>query len=520
MVALLSADGRILYASPAVETILGVDPETVTHTSIYELMHPGDREGVLEILSWLADEPDRSAKVEVRLPDGGGGWREVHAVARNLLEDPAVAGVVLTGRDMTRHVRLEAHLHQTQKMEALGTFTAGIAHDFNNLLAIILSNAESLIEEAPEPPPGMREQIQDIRDTAEKGAELIRRLLAFSRKGDLQIERLDLAATLTALESPLQRLLTPRVQVQISIEENLPHVSSDTTAIQQIVLNLATNARDAIPDRGSLKIRARSTTLMPEDRSEFPWVVPGGYVRLSVEDTGVGMDQETLERIFEPLFTTKERGEGTGLGLAVVHGLVKQQGGLVHAYSEPGEGTVFNIYLPVASEVTSGPEGESGKDKMSELAASARRHDTRDPDDEDVPGGSDTILVIEDEEALRRSADRVLTRLGYRVLTAATGEEGLELYRSRPHQIDLVLSDDLMPGMSGTDVLRALADSSSEVPFILMSGYSRGKGVADDEGEDGRGEIRSETLFLQKPWSIGDLAVAIRQALDEQTARS
>jgi two-component system cell cycle sensor histidine kinase/response regulator CckA len=386
---------------------------------------------------------------------------------------------VVLAIDVTERRRLEAQLLQAQKMESIGRLAAGIAHDFNNLLGVITGFGELARRQVAD---GDRVagRLDEILKAAAKAAELTRQLLAFSRKQVLELRVLDLGAVLAEMETLLRRLIGEHIQLVTIYGQELGHVRADAGQLSQVIVNLTLNARDAMPQGGRLIVETADVDLDESYAAGRPEVRPGRYVMLSVSDTGVGMAAETLARIFEPFFTTKEAGRGTGLGLATVYGIIKQLGGNIWTYSEPGRGTSFRIYLPRVDEAVQPAERRSD--------AGVR--------------GTETILVVEDDDALRSIIAEVLGEHGYSVLNARNGTEALaEADRDR-RPIDLVISDMVMPRMGGEELSRRLGT----LRFLFMSGYT--------EASAQEGSATLGAAFLQKPFTPGSLLRKVREALD------
>jgi len=403
-------------------------------------------------------------------------------------------GATLSWR-LARHARaaetnrraLEGQLRQAQKMEAIGQLTGGIAHDFNNLLTIILSNVELVKSDVPvgeEPGPDLAE----IEAAARKGAAMVRKLLAFSRTGQLELGPVELTRLVRDLSEMLRRLLPESIDVGVTAAPDCPPVLADPGAVEQILLNLATNARDAMPHGGALNIVVEPRSLDDQFRDAMGDGRAGLYVCLTVSDTGAGMDATVQERLFEPFFTTKPPGVGTGLGMAMVYGLVRQHGGLVNVDSAPGRGTAVRVYFPAATRV---------------VAAPARPRAAPPPG----VGGSETILLVEDEAGIRRVAQRALERAGYRVLTAEDGVEALDVVRVHAKEIRLVVSDVVMPRCGGPELHEAVVRAGHSIPFLFMSGYAA-------RDADSAEKLDPDLPVLHKPWSVADLLGRVRQMLD------
>ena len=390
--------------------------------------------------------------------------------------------------DVTVRRKLEEQLRHAQKMEAVGQLTGGIAHDFNNMLSVVLLNAQLIMGALDAGEPVERAEVAEIEDAVRRATAMTRQLLGFGRRAELKPVPTDIARVTRELSSMLRTLLPETIEVSIRADEPVEAVEVDPSSVEQMLLNLATNARDAMPHGGTLEVEVSTVELDEEYAAVRPYVEPGAYVRVSVTDTGVGMDEETRNRIFEPFFTTKDQGKGTGLGMPMVYGLMKQQGGTVHVYSEPGEGTTVTLDFPTVGAAA--------------LPSSGREREVR------VGGGTETILLVEDEDALRRAGRRALEGHGYTVLEAADGEEGLEVYRAHAQEIDLVISDLVMPKMGGAGLYEALkAEEKPPRRFILASGYT-GREMRDAK------TVPDSVPFVQKPWALRDLLGRVRDVLD------
>jgi signal transduction histidine kinase/CheY-like chemotaxis protein len=395
-----------------------------------------------------------------------------------------LAGIVERERATEERDRLAAAFVQSQKMETVGRLAGGVAHDFNNLLTAVLGYTEMLLG-ADDLPPKFQEALVEVRTAAERGAGLTQRLLAFSRRQVIAPEVLDLNAVLNGVRGMVARLIGENVEFKTVCGTERARVKADRGQIEQILVNLIVNARDAMPDGGTITAET-STVTVDDESARFCLDTPRGvYVALSVSDTGCGMDAESRRRIFEPFFTTKPVGQGTGLGLSMVYGAVKQNDGQITVYSEPGLGTTIRIYLPAVEAAPAVVAPRAGAD----------------------PGGTETVLLVEDDDALRRFTGSALGRLGYRVLSASRGEEALAVIREHGGGIDLVLSDVVMPGMTGKALREELAAAGTRVKVLLMSGY-----VGD--GLTRRGVVDLGTHFLPKPFAVGDLARKVRAVLD------
>jgi len=389
--------------------------------------------------------------------------------------------------DVTELRALEGQLRQAQKMEEIGRITGGIAHDFNNLLSVILLFSQAAKRTVDAGAPVDRADLDSIEEAARSAAAMTAHLLGFSRQADLALVPTDLAGVVRSLATMLRHALSEDVAIEVAADELVATVRADPRAVKQMLLNLATNARDAMPNGGTLRIAVAEATLDEAYVAGHPGARAGDHVRVSVADTGMGMDEETRRHAFEPFFTTKPPGKGTGLGLAMVYGLTKQQHGFVELVSADGRGTAVNLYFPAVPEAAQPPPRPLSKEL--------------------VRGGSETILLVEDDAPLRRSAQRVLRAFGYTVLAAADGLEALMRYRTHPGRIDLVISDLVMPRMGGPELYHALRTTVGPVKFLFVSGYGGRYAKA-------RGVLDREIPFVQKPWELNDLLITVRRALD------
>jgi nitrogen-specific signal transduction histidine kinase/ActR/RegA family two-component response regulator len=394
---------------------------------------------------------------------------------------------VSVNRDVTQEVALEAQLFQAQKMEAVGTLAGGIAHDFNNLLQVIQGYTEVLQNEVGRNKSSL-EALRKIHHSAKRGAELTRQLLTFSRKVQSERRPLDLNQELGQIKNLLERTIPKMIEIELHLSDIPAIVSADPIQIEQALMNLAVNAMDAMPEGGKIILETERAILDEHFCKSHLGSRPGEYVLLSISDTGHGMDQEILEHVFEPFYTTKEVGKGTGLGLAMVYGIVKNHEGYILCYSEINTGTTFKIYLPAL--VQSGEGRQSGKVQ------------------EHLKGGDETILLVDDEQYIRELGVELLTDVGYDVLTATDGESALELYREEQKRIDLVILDLVIPGMGGKKCYEEILKLNQKAKILIVSGYSV-NGPGKEALEAGaRG-------FVGKPFDVSHLLHTVRQILDQ-----
>jgi len=480
------SDGTLSFVSNNVERICGVGVAEALETSLgfwLGRVHPEDLAAVRAGLRKLREGTD-PVDIESRWQRPDGKWVSLLARARASVRDGkrVVDGLV---SDVTERRTLEEQMRQAQKMEAIGQLTGGVAHDFNNILAAILINAQLLAADLGEQDP-RREEAAEIEIATERAITLTRQLLAFSRRQILAPAKLSLPGVVDGLEKMLRRLIGEDIDFSVIHAAEPATVLADPGQVEQVILNLAVNARDAMPQGGKLTIETSNVDLDEEYALGHLPVVPGPYVMLAVSDTGCGMDEETKKHIFEPFFTTKEKGRGTGLGLSTCYGIVKQSQGYIWVYSEPGLGTTFRIYFP---RVDGAGEAASPKRPIGELQ------------------GRETVLVIEDEEPVRIAVQRVLERFGYRVLVSADAEQAASIVRSHGQAIDVILSDVVVPGSNGPSLVRELTGSPSRAKVVFMSGYT-------DHAVLRNGALQKGTNFIQKPFAPHALVAKIREALD------
>ena len=479
--------------------MFGYEPgDQITIESMIAAIHPDDREHVVRIASQTRESGSRF-EYDFVIP-GPEGPRTIHCIGRVIRDDEGRAiRLVGTNQDVTERRRAEEalrrseeRLHRSQRLEAVGQLAGGVAHDFNNLLTAITSYTQLLLEDLT-PNDTRRDDLLEIKKAADRATSLTRQLLAFSRRQVLDPRVVDLNGVVTDLEKMLRRLIGAHIALVTDCSPRLPlpRVRADVGQLEQVIVNLAVNARDAMPDGGTLTIRTGEAELTEADCVEHPDfdMRPGRYVVMAVSDTGIGMDLATQARMFEPFFTTKGPGKGTGLGLATVYGIVKQSGGYIAVTSEPGRGTTFQIYLRAETDpAPTANDGAGGSDA--------------------TPNGSGTILLVEDEMPVRALARRVLEHAGYTVLEAADGLDGARVAAEFDGEIDLLLTDVVMPNLGGRALVERLRATRPRMAVLFISGYPN--------GEVERGGLTSGgAAYLEKPFSPRVLRETVRQALED-----
>ena len=482
----VTSEGSILHANPALVQMLGYESEA-------ELLGLNNSQTLYrdpEVLEKLRAE----YKIKSRA-DGRAEWKckngkiitvDLHGRQIPKLDDKTDCVEVVV-EDVTERLALEKQLAQSQKFGAIGQLAGGIAHDFNNMIGAIIGWADLGTEET-ESNSRLHRHFEKVRQQADRAASLTRQLLAFARRQILEPRDIDLNQSITETLSLLEKVIGGNIEIKTKLARDLPVVRADPTQTGQVVMNLCINARDAMPQGGSLLIETKRASFDEAFCEAQPFARPGHYCMICITDTGTGMDAATLDRIFEPFFTTKEMGKGTGLGLATVYGIVRQHGGFSHVYSEVGVGTTFRVYLPVSAAVV----------KTTRQEADLRP----------VRGGSETILIAEDHEGLREIARETLANQGYRVLLVPDGERALQEFQSNRSRIDLVMLDVVLPKMSGPEVYARIKAEKPETPVVFASGYSADSAMLQ--------KIQEQNLpVLQKPYSPRELASKVRETLDQ-----
>ncbi|BDD88913.1 hypothetical protein DPPLL_32780 [Desulfofustis limnaeus] len=484
-------DGKILRGNPKGIKIWGGEPQVpmeeyglfkAWRIPSYEPVGPDDwaltktiREGVIVIDELLEIETFTGQRKKI-----------LNYTAPILDESGNVDGAIVVNLDVTERLLLEEKFQQSQKMESIGRLAGGVAHDFNNMLSVILGNVELLLQKV-NPEDEIYDYLTEILNAGDRSKEITRQLLAFARKQTIAPRILDVNQTIQQSLSMVPRLIGENIEISFILDEDIPHVRMDPSQIDQILINLCVNARDAIDNVGWIKIHTKKTTLDHPYCVEHSGAVPGDYVLLTVSDNGCGMSEKTLSQVFEPFFTTKDPGKGTGLGLATVYGIVQQNNGYIKIYSELGAGTTCNIYLPAHQDKSTGVEESVIKSQK-------------------LLGG-ETVLLVEDEPMILKFSRRVLESLGYIVLAASSPGEAIALARENSGEIHLLVTDVIMPEMNGRDLARNIQSLYPDIICLFMSGYTSNV-IAH------HGIIDEGINFIQKPFSVTDLSIKIREALD------
>jgi len=515
---IVDAEGRVLYDSPSLERLIGYRPEEMQGRDAFELVHPDDAPSMARLFAeLLAKGRGPGPRAECRVRHRDGTWRHVEAFAVNLLDDPNVGGVVVNIRDITTRRaaeealrRSEEELRQARQMEAIGRLAGGVAHDFNNLLTVILGRAESIL--AASPPGGrLHADAAEISGAAGRAASFTQKLLAVSRRQVLHPAVVDVSAVVSRLAELLRRLVGDRVELAIEAAPAPALVVADPFQLEQVVVNLAVNARDAMPAGGRLTI----STGLVDGPGPAGVPGPGPHVALVVADTGEGMGEETLAHLFEPYFRPKERragrsrpededarGRAVGLGLSTVLGIVQQSGGVIRVESAPGSGTAFRVYLPRVERGLATRPGPAA-------AASA-------------PPAGETVLVAEDEPLVRTLVAQILEAAGYRVIEAADGVEAVQALERAGGGIALVLTDVVMPRLGGVDLARCVREVWPGTPILLMSGYAedelaeiaRPGAMPETTAPAGESRVRfAAPVVLEKPFAPAELLRQVQEAL-------
>ena len=488
-ITVVDSAGIIRYQSESAERLFGYPAGTHVGEPLASILHPGDASIAAALLEQVRVPGIHTSAMRWRVCHRDGSWVPIETMATSMLADPAVEGIVLNSRAVSERVALEAQLLHAQKMDAVGRLAGGIAHDFNNLLTAIRMTATLVIEELPNGSP-LAGELEEIERSVDRGSSLTRQLLAFSKRELLQPTLVDAAEVVTGIEPMLRRLIAKSVTFDIQASLQPWRVLADRGQLEQVVLNLALNARDAMPDQGTLFIGVGTTTIDVETARKNPGLLARDYVTITVRDSGTGMSPDVQAHLFEPFFTTKEVGKGTGLGLSTVYAIVQQCSGAIAVNSALGEGSTFTVYLPRAEM--------GAADNPAEPPAAVR------------DGGRELILVVDDEETVRIAVRRILQKSGYRAIIAEGGAAALNELAAQGGQVALVLTDMVMPGMGGRELVEKITAGFPAVRVVCMSGYT-------DDATLRLGQLAGERAFVSKPFTVADLTATIRRVLDEGT---
>ena len=485
---LLSIDRDLLirYVNGAATRVLGHGARELLARPVGDLFHPDERASLEADLTHALASPGATKLLEHRVRRADGAWELAETTPNGLVDPLGRPMLVLHVRCVTERRGLQAQLLQQAKMESVGRLAAGVAHDFNNLLTVILSCSSSLRYALSHLPPALAEDVREIEGAAQRAAELTGQLLAFARKQIVNPAPLDLGQVAYGNERMLRRLLGEDIELRVEREPGLWAISADAGQVTQVIVNLAVNARDAMPKGGTLEIRAVNVTVTADMAIRDTGLVPGEWVRLVVRDSGVGMSSETRAHIFEPFFTTKEQSKGTGLGLATVYGIVKQAGGHIHVHSELGRGTTFDICFPRIL-ATAGAEGR--------------------PAEQPQLTGTECVLVVEDDPGVRAVTVRTLQSAGYEVRAVSRPQEALDLPREEAGRLHLLITDVVMPGLDGRLLAGELRNRLPSLRVLFVSGYA-----PDTIAERNAGKLDGQ--FLAKPFTGKALLAKVRAVLD------
>lgn len=476
----LDSDGHVRFATSSIERNTGYSIEQFEGQNALDLVHPEDRERVRETLAWVAQAPNRSTRVEYRFLDHEAEERDVESLARNLSDHPGIGGILVTTRDVSDRVRMERALRESQRLEAVGRLAGGIAHDFNNLLTVIRSQASLLQVDLADSEASA--DVKVIEEAADRAAQLTGQLLAFSREQVLQPRPVNLSDIVARVATLVERVIGSDIALMTRLPGDLPTVELDPGQLEQVLLNLAINARDAMPGGGTLALETRRR-IVGDDSDTFSAILPGTYTELVVSDSGVGMEPDVASRVFEPFFTTKSERGGTGLGLATAYGFVRQSGGDISLHTRPNEGTTFRLVFPAVDEAPQ-PVEPTRAPALREMSVAGR------------------VLLVEDEETVRRVAVRILERSGLEVEGVGSAEDAVE-FLERGGEVHAVVTDLGLPGMSGRDLVDWCRDHRPDLPVAVMSGYAA-------ESPGGRRGIPADVEFLPKPFTPRQLVQTVR----------
>jgi PAS domain S-box-containing protein len=466
------------------ERITGYRRDEVVGRPWHEVSLWADPESHDRVLTQLTKEGSiRNFDYRFRKKSGEVGTGLLSA---ELIEIGGHQSAITASIDITERLRLEAQLRQANKLEGLGRLAGGVAHDFNNLLTVINGYSDLILKGLPADDP-LYTPVQEINKAAERGASLTKQLLAFSRKQIIKPSHLDLNVIVNNAQQMFQRLIGENIELVISLDPLLGSIMADSDQLQQVTMNLVVNARDAMSDGGRLEITTKNVELDESSIGAHPDAVPGRYVVMTVTDTGIGMSEETIQCIFDPFFTTKAEGKGTGLGLTMVYGIVRQSGGWIEVSSKLGQGASFSVYLPRIDTIP--------VENQAKPATATKRY------------GNETVLVVEDQKEVRRLTRNILESYGYQVIEAASGEQALSIEKDHPGEINVLVTDVILPGMNGKVLSECLRVLRPKLKVILMSGYP-------EDVISFRGIVEPDVAYLLKPFSPDSLAAKVRDVLE------
>ena len=485
-------DGTIRYVNPSVKRALDFSPSEISNQSIFKLVHPDDISLLKKEFEVAYDNQGEPKFVQLRILHKDNSWRWFESVVVDHTENSEIRGYTIHSRDITERIKnseekesLESDLRQVQKIEALGRLAGGIAHDFNNLLTVITGYAKVVLKSIdPENP--LVPKIVEIMKAGERGSSLTRQLLTFSRKQVFTPVPINLNKILLSMKGMLERLIDENIELLTVLHPELGMIIADPTQLEQVVMNLCINARDAMPNGGKLIIETKNVSITPEEASKLIDAKPGIYVQLTIIDTGQGMNQEVLSHLFEPFFTTKESGKGTGLGLATTYGIVKQSQGFIQIQSQPKQGSTFEIYFPsITQNIT---------DVITEC-------------DTYIPRGSETVLLVEDDTEVRHLIRDLLREYGYQVIEAFHGGEAIQLCQNSGISFDILITDIIMPCKNGFEVAKQISTMVSGIKILYLTGHSLSTIIQNRITED-------NIPLLKKPFTPDEFLIRVRQILD------
>ncbi len=496
VIVMIDAEGRVIFQSPSTTRVLGYAEGAMLGRPVLSFVHADDTDHVSQLMAEALQSGGPVSVDSVRIQHQDASWRTFEGSGARMLDANGQPVLVAAARDITERVLLQQQLIQSQKMEAVGRLAGGVAHDFNNLLTVMLGYSNLLLDQLAENPL-LHQEVDEIKRAATRAAGLTQQLLAFSRKQVLALRVVDLNRELDGMSGMLRQILGEDVSLEMRLKPDVGRVRVDPGQLEQVIMNLVINARDAMPEGGRLKLTTRDVAL--DERQARPrGMTPGRYVQVEVSDNGSGMDEQTLARLFEPFFTTKEPGKGTGLGLSTAYGIVRQSGGSLYADSTMGEGSTFHILLPRVEEPLTAPE------------APARGG---------VARGSETVLLVEDEPLVRSLVHDILRKAGYQVLESGRGEEAVQIARRHEGTIHLLLTDVVMPGMGGLETARHVLRLRPDIRVLYLSGYT-------DELVMRHGALGPGQAFMPKPFTPDALLRKVRELIEpgpvmpvEQAAR-